>query len=38
MENASDLLYLGTWWLNQVAQPIAIITGVVLWIRDRRRR
>ena len=37
MESANDLLYLGVWWLNEIAQPLAIIIGVVLWTRDRRR-
>ena len=34
----SDLLYLSVWWLNEIAQPIVIISGVVLWMRDRRHR
>ena len=29
--------YLAVWWLGEIAQPIAIIVGVLLWIWDRRR-
>ena len=29
--------YLVAWWLNEIAQPIAIISGVVLWIWDKCR-
>ena len=25
MESASELLYLGVWWLNEIAQPLAIM-------------
>ena len=31
-------LYLVAWWLNEIAQPIAIIGAVVLWTVDRMRR
>ena len=30
--------YLVAWWLNEIAQPIAIIAAVGLWIVDRLRR
>ena len=33
-----DWVYLGAWWLNEIAQPVAIIGGVLLWTLDRRRR
>ena len=26
--------YLVVWWLNEIAQPLAIIGGVLLWIWD----
>ena len=30
--------YLVAWWLNEIAQPIAIIGAVVIWTWDKWRR
>ena len=30
-------IYIAVWWLNEIAQPLAIIGGVLLWALDRRR-
>ena len=30
-------IYIAVWWLNEIAQPLAIIFGVLVWTWDRRR-
>ena len=31
-------LYLIAWWLDEIAQPIAIISAVLIWTWDKLRR
>ena len=31
-------LYLVAWWLNEIAQPIAIIGGLAILVIDKVRR
>lgn len=30
--------YLLAWWLDEIVQPVAIISGVIIWIWDRWRK
>ena len=38
MPDEGFTVYLLAWWLNQIAQPVAIISGVIIWTWDRLRK